>query len=183
MHDDFQCDQVCTVPDCPSFHRRRRVRSLLHIVNGLTRQRDALLDTEAQFRGVVEQNIAGVYILTERGDVAYLHERFAQLCGCTAAEVCGRPFLDFVAPADRFRAKASFAASMHGDSQQLEFTLLGKDGRTPDVIAHGASSPPLWRRGIRTPQATSDASRSSRPQSHRRWGATRRRSGACTSVP
>lgn len=116
------------------------MRSLLHVLDGLSRQRDHLLDTEAQLRGVVEQNIAGVYILTEHGEVAYLNERFAQLCGYSAADVCGRPFLDFVAPEDRSRAQASFAEAMHGDSRQLEFTLLGRNGRTIDVLTHGAKA-------------------------------------------
>lgn len=130
---------VARFPTSPSVHRKiRKVRSLRQAVDGLTRQRDALLDTETQFRGVVEQNIAGVFILTERGEIAYLNERFAQLCGFSAAEVYGRPFLDFVAPEDRTRAMAAFEASMRGHSRQLEFTLLGKGGRTIDVLAHGA---------------------------------------------
>ena len=93
-----------------------------------------------KFRSVVEQGIAGVYIIREDGSVAYINAGFANLCGYVPAEATGKPFDHFIAESDRAAVDEAFAAVIAGrrPSLQIAAGIRRKDGAIVDVLAHGS---------------------------------------------
>ena len=104
----------------------------------VTRPASSAYEAAGQFRAIVDQNIAGVYILSVRGEILYVNERFAQLCGYSVADVSGRSFEDFVDPVDQPKARDSFANTLRGSARQIEVTLRHRDGSRIHLLAQGS---------------------------------------------
>ncbi len=98
----------------------------------------ALRAAEEQFRGLVEQEIAGIYIIQD-GKFAYVNQRFAQIRGYSSAgEIIGRDILQLVAEKDR-SAVAEYNRQLYaGDKRDTDFTFtaLCKDGSSIEVGMH-----------------------------------------------
>ncbi len=90
------------------------------------------------FRALVEQEIAGIYIIAADGTVAYVNPYFARVFGYRPAEVVGRPMLEFIAEPERVAVSEWFVAQMTGREPFSKFysTLLRKDGAPVDVLIH-----------------------------------------------
>ena len=101
---------------------------------------DRIREDASQFRGLVEQQIAGIFIITIDGTLAYINGAFSKLFGYAPAEVIGRPFLDVIADADRDRVGAAFAEHLHGRpaATQTITAIRGKDGNLVPVLAHAS---------------------------------------------
>ncbi len=101
---------------------------------------DSLRESEARYRGLVEQAIAGIFILQE-GKLAYVNPRFAQIYGYdSAAELIGRDTLSNVTAQDRALVTESRRLLLEGAvaSSDYRFTAVRRDGTTIEVGAHGA---------------------------------------------
>ena len=95
---------------------------------------------EEQFRGLVEQSIAGTYIVQD-GKFAYVNPRYAEIFGYgSMGELIGRDFLALVTEKDRDAAAENIRRRIEGeiDTINYEFTGLRKDGSTVDIGVHGA---------------------------------------------
>jgi PAS domain S-box-containing protein len=92
-------------------------------------------EEEARFRSLVEQEIAGIYILSEEGTVVYLNPHFANVFGYTAEDVVGRSFVEFVAEMDVPRILQVFADQLNGKTTKVEVRLRRKNGDLVDVLA------------------------------------------------
>ncbi|MBE0612871.1 MAG: PAS domain S-box protein [Burkholderiales bacterium] len=95
---------------------------------------------EEQFRGLVEQSIAGIYIIQE-GKFAYVNPRFAEIRGYDSIdEVIGRDSLSLVAEKDRAIVAENNRRLLAGESGSVSynFTALCKDGSTVEVGLHGS---------------------------------------------
>ncbi|MBE0623481.1 MAG: PAS domain S-box protein [Burkholderiales bacterium] len=95
---------------------------------------------EEQFRGLVEQSIAGIYIIQD-GKFAYVNPRFAEIRGYDSIdELIGRDSLSLVAEKDRAMVAENNLRLLAGDSRSLSynFTALCKDGSTVEVGLHGS---------------------------------------------
>jgi len=99
-----QCAVVCRV---------RRDRRLLD---------QRLADSEALFRGLIEQSIAGVCI-ARNGLVTYVNPRAAEIMGCSASDLLGKPVLDFIAPDDREDSARILDALARGESPRYAGSL------------------------------------------------------------
>jgi len=99
-----------------------------------------IMESEAQFRALVEQQIAGIYIARDDGTLAYVNPHFAEMFGYTSAEVIGRPLLDFVPDAEKVAVAASLRALKAGKakSNQMALAIKRKNGGTADILAHRA---------------------------------------------
>jgi PAS domain S-box-containing protein len=97
-------------------------------------------EEEAQFRGLVEQEIAGIYIIAADGTLAYVNPRFAEMFGYAASEVTGRPFLEFIGDADKDKLNNSFVERLSGvrGPGPAGFTMKRKDGVLVDVLAQSS---------------------------------------------
>ena len=68
----------------------------------------------AIFRALVEQQIAGIYIIAADGTLAYVNPYFARVFGYEPADILGRPMLEFVAEPERAAVSERFVAQMTG---------------------------------------------------------------------
>ena len=104
--------------------------------------RQELMDALAQFRGVVEQSVAGIYIVQD-GKLTYINPRFAEILGYTNSdELIGREVLSIVAESDRDIADKNIQRRISGeiDSLAYETRLLRKDGSIVEVGVHGSAA-------------------------------------------
>jgi len=104
------------------------------------RSEQLLVETEAQFRGLVEQSIAGTYIIQD-GKYAYVNPRLAEIFGYGSAdELIGRDASSMIAEKDRGTVAENMRRRIEGEiaSINYDFTGLRKDGSMVDVGVHGA---------------------------------------------
>jgi two-component system, cell cycle sensor histidine kinase and response regulator CckA len=102
------------------------IRCLLVISRDITAQlltRDRLDETEATFRGLVENSLTGVYILVD-GRFQYVNPRIAEITGYTARELTGgKDFTEIVAPEERELAAENIRRQMDGSVPSLWYAL------------------------------------------------------------
>lgn len=99
----------------------------------------ALLERDSQFSAIVEQSIAGVWIVGGDGIVRYVNQGFVSVGGFAAEEIIGRPFFDFVIADDRPQAVQAFGAIMEtGRSLSGELRLVTRHGEYREVLAHSS---------------------------------------------
>jgi PAS domain S-box-containing protein len=102
----------------------------------------ALVESEARFRGLVEQSIAGIYIIQDE-KFAYVNPRFAEIRGFGSAdELIGRNALLLVAEKDRSTVAENNRRLIAGETRSIgfSFTALRKDGSGVDVGVHGSGA-------------------------------------------
>jgi PAS domain S-box-containing protein len=100
----------------------------------------ALRAAEGQFRGLVEQSIAGTYIIQD-GRFAYVNRRCAEIFGYDSAdEMIGREASSLVAENERNTVAEDVRRLSKGGTASVsyEFTGVRKNGSTIDVGVHGA---------------------------------------------
>ena len=96
-----------------------------------------VIDDAEEFRAIVDQNVAGVYVLELDGTIAYINPTFARMAGYEQADLLGRSFGEFVADGDRREAMANFSRLIAGEIQAVPHTVacVGKNGRTITVLS------------------------------------------------
>ncbi|HXN80836.1 MAG TPA: PAS domain S-box protein, partial [Myxococcales bacterium] len=106
-----------------------------------------LQESEERFRRLVEQSIAGIYIL-QGEQFAYVNPRFADIFGYRPDEIVDRLRIDeLVAEPDRKLVLANVQRRMGGADQQLRYAFRGlrKDGTTVEVEVQGSRTE--WTQG------------------------------------
>ena len=123
-----------------------RVLGIFGIVRDITERKDAdvaLRESESRFRALVEQTLAGIYIIQD-GVFQYVNQGFAAIFGYDSPEaVMGRlAVADFVAPEDLARVKANIRARLDGMVSDIRyaFSALRSDGERIEVEIHGRAS-------------------------------------------
>ena len=94
---------------------------------------------EEQFRGLVEQSIAGIYLIQD-DRFAYVNPRFAEIFGyASAEELIGRESLSLVIEEER-GAVLEMRRRIEGEVQSMSyaFTAVCKDGAQIEVGVHSA---------------------------------------------
>lgn len=107
---------------------QRRTEELRGALARSKRIAHRLAESEARFRGLAEQSLAGIAIL-EADSFTYVNSRFAEAFGYSRKEIMALPLLDTVAPASR-RAVAEHARKCLAD-EECE-TLVDYQGRKKD---------------------------------------------------
>ena len=103
------------------------------------RTEEKLCESEQQFRGLIEQGVAGSYIIQD-DKLVYVNPRFAKIFGyASAAELIGREALSVVAEKDRDIVAENIHQRIEGEATNIanEFTGLCKDGSTITVGVNG----------------------------------------------
>ena len=116
------------------------VLGVLRDVSDRVAAEQRLVEAEAQFRGLVEQSIAGSYIIQD-GKFAYVNPRAAEILGYDSAEaLVGLDPLMRVAEKDRKKVRETMRARLEGEKQVVAhaFTALRRDGTMIEVGIHGA---------------------------------------------
>lgn len=122
------------------------LRALRRMTVELTQGMAALRAAEEQFRGLVEQSIAGIYIIQD-GKFAYVNPRLAEIRGFACAdEMIGLDIEPLLAEKDRARVAQYQRRLLSGEAQSISynFTALRKDGSAVEV---GVSSTRASYRG------------------------------------
>lgn len=104
------------------------------------RTQRALAESEALFRGIVEQSMAGVYIVQDDA-FQYANPRLAEILGYdTPEELVGRPVLSVIAEPDHTEVKTNMQRRLSGEKPRISYTLRGlrKDGTIVHVALHGS---------------------------------------------
>ena len=108
----------------------REVQTATRDISARKQAEDALRQSEARFRRIVETSLEAIYQLDADDRVVFGNERFTELTGYTLAELAGTPVSDLVVPEDRGAGFARAAARREGalDRSQYEKRWLRKDG-------------------------------------------------------
>jgi PAS domain S-box-containing protein/putative nucleotidyltransferase with HDIG domain len=106
------------------------------------RSEQELTESEQRFRGLVEQSLAGIYII-QNGRFAYVNPRFAEIFGyATPGELIGVDPTSLVVEQDRGLVAENIRSRLGGEVQSISytFTAVRKDGSLIDVGVHGAGA-------------------------------------------
>ena len=99
-----------------------------------------LHESEERFRCMVEQSIAGLYVIQD-GVIAYANARFAEIFGySTPRELVGRATEALVAPEDRELVASMIRRRLNGETPRARYSFRGltRDGTRIEVGADGA---------------------------------------------
>jgi len=115
------------------------LRALRRVTAALDHETAALRVAEEQFRGLVEQSIAGIYIVQD-GKFAYVNPRLAEILGYdSAGALIGRDALSIAAAKDHGTIVENRRRLLEGEMRSVSynFTALRKDGALVEVGVHG----------------------------------------------
>ncbi len=104
----------------------------------LEQRREELRQAEAKFRILVEQSLVGIYVI--QGDnFVYVNPKLAELVGCSAREIVGRPVLDYIAPESRGTVQENIKKRMSGEIRSAHYMLAlqKKDRGIIQAEVHG----------------------------------------------
>ena len=109
-------------------------------ISGRTAAERALRESEERFRGLVEQSLAGIYIIQD-GRYRYVNRAFAAIFGFASPEdyIARVQVGDQVSPADRARVIELLRRRIEGEIPDANYTFTGirRDGGTVEVEVHG----------------------------------------------
>lgn len=102
---------------------------------------EALLESQARYRSIVETGGAGVLTGDLNGNITFANESFCKILGYSSEELLGKPFADFLHPNDKAMVLEKFAEGLTNPEAgyQLEFRATHKDGHT--VWIHPSVAP------------------------------------------
>ena len=103
------------------------------------RVEEALVSAESKFRALVEQSLAGIYIIQD-GKVAYVNPKTAEIFGYRPEEMLSMSVLDVVLEESRGLVKDNIRKRITGEAESIRYELKGlrKDGKVIDVEVHGS---------------------------------------------
>ncbi|HLO62733.1 MAG TPA: CHASE domain-containing protein, partial [Azonexus sp.] len=149
LHDELivrhadDSERVFEIAKVPLFAPDGRRQALVMVGRDITERvatEKALRAAERKFRGLVEQSLAGVYII-QHGLFRYVNPQFARIFGYRAPEdIIDRvAVFELVAPADRERVNDNIRRRAEGvvESMHYGFTGLRRDGQPIHVEVFG----------------------------------------------
>lgn len=108
--------------------------------NPASRSDDDLSSSEGWLRGLVEQTLAGIYVIQD-GFLRYVNQGFADIFGYSAAaELIDKVAISqLIAPEDRQKVADNVRRRTEGDVQAIRYSFVGvrQDGGRIDVEVHG----------------------------------------------
>lgn len=128
--------------------KRATVGSFLDITE-VKRAEEALEESQALYKSVVETGGAGVLIGETSGHITFVNDAFCKIMGYTQDELVGKPFAEFMHPDDSEMVMEKFSEGlMHPERDyHLEFRAIRKDGHTVWIYP---SVSPIYHKGALT---------------------------------
>jgi len=97
---------------------------------------EALRESEARYRLLVETMNEGFSIVDENGMMTYANEAFAEMLGFEVDELIGRPVGDVICEEDRAVWENEFKKRRKRESNRYEMALVRKNGeRIPTIVS------------------------------------------------
>lgn len=109
------------------------------------RMKEALRDSEARYRQIVETANEGIWTIDEDSVTTYANQRMADLLGYRPEEMEGRSIFDFMDEEARRQAARNVERRRRGIEEQHEFRLRHRDGS--DLWTYMSTSPLLDEEG------------------------------------
>src|SRR4030043_1516230 len=111
---------------------------------------EALLESQARYRSIVETGGAGVLTGDLNGNITFVNESFCKILGYSSEELVGKPFADFLHPDDKAMVLEKFAEGLANPEAgyQLEFRATHRDGHT--VWIHPSVAPVFHKNVLST---------------------------------
>ncbi len=128
--------------------KRATVGSFLDIT-GLKEAEEALAESQAKYRSIVETGGAGILIGSPSGYITFVNQEFCKMLGYAAEELVGKPFADFLHPDDQAVVLEKFAEGLvHPEAEyHVEFRAMHKDGHAVWIYP---SVSPIYRNNVLT---------------------------------
>ena len=92
------------------------------------RDAQALRESEARFRQLVEVMGEGMWVLNAEGTTTFVNRRMAEMLGYPATDMVGKSLLDFLFDEELPRARKNLADRWEGIGAQHDFRFRQKDG-------------------------------------------------------
>lgn len=103
---------------------------------------EALRESGARYRALVEQSLVGIYIIQDER-FRYVNPKFAEIFGYTPEEIITtiRTGKELLSDRDRARVQANIQKRQRGEVESLHYNFQGqrKDGALIDVEIHGST--------------------------------------------
>jgi PAS domain S-box-containing protein len=120
-----------------------RILGTLGISRDITERKQTeqkLRESEEKYRTLVEKANEAIYIVQD-GVFVFANPRVADLLGVPAAELEGKPFLDFIFSEDRELVAARYAKRVAGEhvADRYDFRMIGAGGQTIWVFLSAAA--------------------------------------------
>lgn len=134
---DFSLFQTAVMLDEQVRARTEEVEAALRENEKINR---ALRESEAKFRGMVNQSLVGIAII-EDGRFSYTNPKFDQIFGYSAEEISRLGPLDVAIPDDRPLVAEQVRKRLHGEVDRINYVFHGlrKDGAVVDIEIHGSA--------------------------------------------
>ncbi len=100
----------------------------------------SLAESEQRFRGLVEQSLAGIYIIQD-GNYVYANPRLLEIMGYTSDnDITGLPIVELILEDDRAKVTAQIEKLQQGKETNIGYEARAKrhDGKVVDIGVHGA---------------------------------------------
>jgi PAS domain S-box-containing protein/putative nucleotidyltransferase with HDIG domain len=94
----------------------------------LVLQKEALKQSEEQYRSLVVNINDVIYTLNAEGYITYISPVIERFAGYKAEEIIGQPFISYIYPEDRQGLMESFRRALSGQIEPAELRILRKDG-------------------------------------------------------
>ncbi len=105
-----------------------RTEELAQETESHRRDAQALRESEARFRQLVEVMGEGMWVLDPLGVTTFVNRRMAVMLGYTSSEMAGRSLFDFLFDEDIPQARRNLADRREGVNAQHDFRFRRKDG-------------------------------------------------------
>ncbi|MCR4339822.1 MAG: PAS domain S-box protein [Gemmatimonadaceae bacterium] len=109
------------------------------LVSKLKEKNTELMAAEVKFRTLVEQSIAGIYIVQD-DQFVYVNPRMAEIFGRSEEEMTSRTLFDFIVPEDQALARENIHKRISGGVPSVHYSLrvLHRSGAVLEVEVHGS---------------------------------------------
>ncbi len=132
---------------CPPDQRERiaELNEVSDAFNDMIAQRlraeEALQESEAKYRNLVEESLVGVYVI-QAGSFVYVNPRLAEIFGYGPQDIAGIEVMDLVAPEDRALVTENMRRRITGEVKSTHYTFHGlrKDRGIIDVEVIGSDT-------------------------------------------
>jgi PAS domain S-box-containing protein len=123
----------------------RRTVELARETESHRQDAQALRESEARFRFLIEVMGEGLWVMDAEGATTFVNRRMAEMLGYGVDEMVGRSVFDFMTESDVAQAKRAMADRHKGQGSQHDFRFRCKDGSELWTIVTG--TPVLDERG------------------------------------
>ena len=119
-----------------------RMTGTVHDITEQRRAENTNHEEEAKFRSLVEQNVAGIFIVRDDSTIGYVNPFFASLLGYAPSDLIGRKLFDFIPKDQKPEVREKLGAQLSSGELFLQQTssMQARDGRIVEVLVNASQS-------------------------------------------